>query len=166
MRKNTMFLTSCLVGAASYLLVAAKPAEARYKRITGSDCTIDLQTYSTARLNSDGFVNTANSNTQKYTTCTIADDDVFPHHQAVTMNVHLYDGTSGASVDVYACVTYNGALGGLCGIGASSGAGFTGVTSVSPPISVLQNHEYDFPHLWANVPGYNSSIKGIFLRDW
>jgi len=166
MRKNALFLASCFIGAASYLVAAPKTAEARYKRVPGTECTVDLQSYNIARMNSDGFNNVANSNTQIYTTCAVPSDDVFPHHQAVSMSVHVYDATSSGQVSVYTCVIFNGAFGGLCGTGVSTTNAFTGVSVLSPPMSVLQTHEFDFPHVWGMVPGYGSSIKGFFMRDW
>ena len=163
MRKPVMFAVSCLAGIIGQFCLAPSSAGAAYRRVTGTNCSVDKQSYNLVRVNSAGIVNEAATNNQLYTTCTIPDDEWFPHHTISGINVHGNDGTSGGYVLATACVTYYWAFGGICGNSVSTSNAFTGMYTLQPPVAKLQENPWDFPHLFAMMSGYSSSVGGMYV---
>jgi hypothetical protein len=168
MRRAATIFVFCL-SAGVGLALTPNPAEAHFRRISGTTCSVDKQSAGLVRVNSLGVVNETQSNNQLYTTCGIPSDDFMRHDSITQLNVHGFDNTTGGNVVATACVTFfnrtvNG-LGAVCGNTMSTTNAQTGFFALSPEVSALTNNAFDFPHLFVLLPGFSSYLAGFFVSS-
>jgi hypothetical protein len=164
MRKNVLFLLSCISGAAIQLLATTVPAEAAIRVVPGQRCSVDKQSYNLVYVHAKGIENGSTSSSLIYTTCGLPIDSDLPPSSISYLEVNGYDGKNNASVSAYACVTYYDQSGGYCYNGVSSGSFFTGMYFLTPPLNALHLYPWDYAHIFVLFPGGNSSVTGVWYQ--
>ncbi len=106
--------------------------------------------------------------------CDIEDTDRFSKQEITTLNIHVRDNSSTASIYAKACYTMYNGTGGSCGSTVSSGGAFTGEKVLRVPLTAWTNSTsaqmgYVIVELPADVApagGDTSSFHGYYISDY
>jgi hypothetical protein len=142
------------VGVVGLVLGMPGEAFAQYRRQSATFCTPITSTYGSVRSDSGAIGNGGTAAMRL--ACPILDDSTIPKYLATRTVVDVYDGSTAASVDARACVSYWSAVGGSCGPAVFSGAAFIGMLSLAPDPSVWVNFAGDYGYFIINLPATSS----------
>ncbi len=142
-------------------------AQVSYRRQSATYCMPITNTYQDVRSNS-GAVGNGGTNPLRLV-CPIHDDSAMDKVLVSYTNVDVYDGSTVAAVDARACVTYWSSMGGACDSAAASSVSGTGMTTLSPPVSVWAANPSHYGYYVINLPiiqsGRVSALHGYELYD-
>lgn len=152
-------------------LVLAMPGDASaqvtYRLQSATFCTPITSTYASVRSDSGALGNGGSSAMRMV--CPILDDLFLPKSIINGLNVDVFDGSTSAPVDVRACVSFSTAVGGTCGVAASTSTSGTGLVRLNVNPSVWATYEFDYGYLVINLPPLSkraSSVHGWQLLNF
>jgi hypothetical protein len=138
------------------------------RRQSASFCLPITGAYQDVRSNT-GAIGNAGTATMRLACPIIDDDNYLPKDTLATARVDVYDGTSAASLDARACVTYGYMQGGACGPAAASSASGTGMNALFPDVTVWYTYYWEYGYILVNLPpaqsGRASAVHGYFLTN-
>jgi len=147
------------------VLVLPMDARAQHRQQAASFCLPVTNTYQDVRSNTGAIGNGGTAAMRL--ACPILDDGYLSKSTLYGTYVDVYDGTSSASVDARACVTYGSFLGGSCGPASLSSMSGVSMTSLWLNISVWGSYPWDYGYVLINLPpaqnGRASQVHGYYL---
>jgi hypothetical protein len=167
MRKNVLFLLSCISGAAIQLLATARPAEAAYRYVAGFHCEVDKGSYNATLIDNTGRTDVSGNSI--YLMCALTTDEVLSQASMSYLEVTGYDGANYTGVSAHPCVTFYTQHGYYCDPPTESPATYTGPYTLTPSISGVQTYPDDYAFVWvvlpsSPLPSQPSSVSGIYYE--